>query len=778
MLFDKQGYVKLPEIANIVIKPPEDYNLPTSGLLHANKFNAILKYILDVNTTLDELKNELEGHNVFQILQDMKKNQIADYCKHILMLNRKSPIFSWDEIDNAMLYINQLYPIAGWELPNIMLLNEVSRDFKSLIIEISIPQLFLTIINKMMSEIVNSSLGRMGRVTKINSLKYFMRFYDLCTLLDIVNSDVICNRLTITREERGKVNRFLSQFFIETIENSIHSFNMRFIMITRFVRNYIHTGEDGIKYSQKLMDGLKHDLDRFKREDAFILQFLLGASYGYTTIEILKSNLNFIARRKLVNALITNFVQTDDYDYNQIFEALIENDVEKELVFYILNGYLAINQVIENHIRDLPESNTRNRLINTSRDLITAIDNFVKKFLEKECNVTNLHSMRYADYNKQLKDHLIDAKYIYMMNEVIIKLFTDNYFKVNFSLPFEPLKRLSFFTSLIADTKDEMNGRLFNLAVQLLYDSYPFDPLIKKMNEEMEKDDILFHSRTFEDNTIKIVSEFIEYLQNSDNSNYSNLVKSYKVLILFFGEWLQRLKDEEMIYPEALMIISPIISFCLVQISQRYFELDRSTEAFLNYINLHYFMIFFNQELLNTEVWKMRKSDEETTKDDILKKFNSIIENWSLVDLITLKEANKFIAEFELSFSNLSVTSTGDLDGMVEDDIIIEYMDLSADLEEFIQQIVGPDADITAMIRSTNLYQAPRDDTNDVFRFLGFNTHKNNGLESPFPLVRNIPNVAAAISLFPISLESVEIMANQEQYSDFIDIMSGSGDNS
>jgi hypothetical protein len=776
MLFDKNGFVKLPELSNITIKPPEDYNLPTSGLIHAQKFNAILKYILDVNTTLDELKNELEGHNVYQILRDLKKNQIADYCKHILMLNRKSPIFSWDEIDNAMLYINQLYPIAGWELPNIMLLNEVSRDFKSLIIEISIPQVFLTIINKLMSEIVNTSLGRMGRVTKINSLRYFMRFYDLCTLLDIVNSDIICNRLSITRAERVKVNRFLSQFFIETIENSIHSFNMRFLMIARFVRNYIHTGEDGIKYSQKLMDRLKHDLDRFKREDAFILQFLLGASYGYTTIEILKSNLSFIARRKMVNALITNFVQTDDYDYTQIFETLIENDVDKELIFYILNGYLAINQVIENHIRDLPESNTRKRLINTSRDLITAVDNFVNKFLEQECKITDLHSMRYVDYNKQLKDHLVDARFIYMMNDVIIQLYTVNYFRVNFPLPFEPLKRLTFFSSLISDTKDEMNGRLFTLAVQLLYNSYPFESLIVKMNEDMARDDILFHSRTFEDNTIRIVSEFIEYLQKSDNSNYSNLINSYKVLILFFGEWLQRLKDEEMIYPEALMIISPIISFCLVQISQRYFELDRSTEAFLNYINLHYFMIFFNQELLNTEVWKMRKSDEETTKDDILKKFNSIIQGWSLVDLITLKEANKFIAEFELSFSNLSVTSGGDLDGMVEDDIIIFFMDLSADLEDFIQQIVGPDADISEMIRGTNLYQKPIEDTYDVFQFLGYNTHKTNGPESPFPLIRDIHNVASAISLFPISLESVEIMANYEHYSDFIDIMSGSGD--
>ena len=82
------------------------------------------------------------------------------------------------------------------------------------------------------------------------------------------------------------------------------------------------------------------------------------------------------------------------------------------------------------------------------------------------------------------------------------------------------------------------------------------------------------------------------------------------------------------------------------------------------------------------------------------------------------------------------------------------------------------------MIRDSNLYQGPRDDTNDVFRFLGFNTSISNGPESPFPLIRDIHNIASAISLFPISLESVEIMANYEHYSDFIDIMSGSGDKS
>ncbi|MFV2013848.1 MAG: hypothetical protein ACC656_00330, partial [Candidatus Heimdallarchaeota archaeon] len=78
-------------------------------------------------------------------------------------------------------------------------------------------------------------------------------------------------------------------------------------------------------------------------------------------------------------------------------------------------------------------------------------------------------------------------------------------------------------------------------------------------------------------------------------------------------------------------------------------------------------------------------------RDDISNRFNQLIKDWNFQELLNMKNIKEIVVDIELSLNKVSThTGSSSLSGMLEDDLIFGYMDITQNLEAFMGVDIDP----------------------------------------------------------------------------------------
>jgi hypothetical protein len=91
--------------------------------------------------------------------------------------------------------------------------------------------------------------------------------------------------------------------------------------------------------------------------------------------------------------------------------------------------------------------------------------------------------------------------------------------------------------------------------------------------------------------------------------------------------------------------------------------------------------------------------------------------------------------------------------GMLDEELVFGYIDAIQNLEDFIVNEVDRDS-IESMLKlhESSIYYAPEPLSTIRFNRIGFTCLNKNLPELPFPLIRNVDELAVALSIFPLKV--------------------------
>jgi hypothetical protein len=158
-------------------------------------------------------------------------------------------------------------------------------------------------------------------------------------------------------------------------------------------------------------------------------------------------------------------------------------------------------------------------------------------------------------------------------------------------------------------------------------------------------------------------------------------------------------------------------------------------------------------EIKQSSTWRTKDVGGSKDREDITNRFDQMISDWNFKELLDIKNINKIVVNIELSLNQTSSNAeTSSLSGMLEDDVIFGYLDLTKGLESFIEQEISSahEKPISEQLHESELYKRP--DKNSYYRFnrLGIITEQISEKELPFPIIRNVHEMATSILMFPL----------------------------
>jgi hypothetical protein len=91
--------------------------------------------------------------------------------------------------------------------------------------------------------------------------------------------------------------------------------------------------------------------------------------------------------------------------------------------------------------------------------------------------------------------------------------------------------------------------------------------------------------------------------------------------------------------------------------------------------------------------------------------------------------------------------------GMLDEELVFGYIDAIQNLEDFIVNEVDRDS-IESMLKlhESSIYYTPEPQSTIRFNRIGFTCLNKNLPELPFPLIRNVDELAIALSIFPLKV--------------------------
>ncbi len=747
------GFLKLPDISNIDKNPTDPYEFATVGRLHSAKFENIFEYITD-NSDIN-LRSELEGHRLQNVLSSMKKNELADFCRHVLYANKKNPGWHTVDVDSLIVKIDKNH-VPSWKLPDFKF-DKGFREVFSTIIKWDFEPHIEPLVKEFIETNDISSLNKNELLNKMSSEFHYWSFKELwlfySSLVEYYNSNI---EVEGTRKYSPLITT-ITNLFTEHLDNPNYNLYQKVALSLIFTEVYVNLGKDAVSRADELVDKRWREVEKLSQQEITSFRYLFGAGYSIIGYHVFNSQTDFIIRRRLLGRLISNFIQPKEVNIKTWFRFLIEGDLHPLVLNYIFIGYSHIIPILKSHSSEFPVGKTRSDLLNQIGEISLTLQKTIFDYLSMYYNLPSLNEItakQYFQYFERIKIQNEVKKGIEQIlvstTQHIVHLGIEEY-----DSKYQQ-KLVDLSKEMIVRLYGEDKAIIFDLDMNLRLGTYPFKQIHEKIDKETEETLSIILSTTFENEIIKVISTLMDYLMRSIQQTGVLDIDSYEVLLFFAGEWLQFFLSSDQLYNEALMVVAPIISICFVQIARGYFERNMKEKAFLTYINMYYFVELFMDEIKQSSTWRTKDVGGSKDREDITNRFNQMISDWKFQELLDVKNIKKIVVNIELSLKQTSSDSSS-LSGMLEDDVIFGYLDLTKGLESFIEQEVSSDKEETMsdQLYNSELYKKSVAASYYRFERLGNIAKVNSERELPFPIIRNVHEISSAIRMFPLQLSSI-----------------------
>lgn len=768
-----KGFLKLPSIDNIAVRPDDTYsNLPTEGVIHVQKFMKIYEFLTQGGEWQDILET-LSGHSMDSFLQEMNKNALADLTRHILFANKNK--IGWEIFDELIFKLDKMNFIPQWELPNTALYNDMVNEIYKTIINLKLDDTSSDIFTEIISGFEDLDIYRVDLRNKVNSKFQVWNYKDLIELYEILHDPKVSNYFSSRNIPIQELNNKITKLFISTIENSKTTTYQRIGLAVLFIKTYIKEGNEALIKAQELIDLIWKLVDTLTPQEKISFRTLLGATFSFLIHQIFFTQSDFITRRKILGRIISNFIKIKDFEIDRWFFSLTTIELRHEIIVYILQGYSKFVFSLNYHINELPEGKISSELFELStlilRNIRHCLFTYIHKYLELPPIETSdpgmwVYQLGRLDISKILLQETKNLIISTVENQLITGIYKEN-------TSGDWKNEIIVAKLIIESDMNDQRLKIFKLKEKLLLNTYPFDELFININAEFKEFDTIVLCPTFEKEIIGYISQILDFLLNNASLETDYRREVHEYLILFIAEWLNQFIGEEDLYNEALMFLSPIISINFVQIMREFFIKNQINKAFLTYLNMYYFLEYSVYVIKKSEIWRTNKdSKSQQQRAKISKKFRSIIEEWQVEDLLNIDDIKKSVTNMEMAIVNSNIQAVSTLSGMIEDEIILGYLENIQRLETFIQ--TTSDKTFSANNDSfdlSSLYKAPVEDPMNIFSQIGLRRHLKSNDEMPFPIIRHIHAFDVSMAMFPVSGDYMGIINNENLYNSFVEIM-------
>jgi len=710
--------------------------------------------------TQTTLSDQLEGHRLQDEITSLPLRQLADFCRHIGMANKG--IIGWEQVDSIFERLSKEYT-AAWKLPNL----GFQKGFQ---------QLFSTIAKFNLSagnqEYVLNILATLGNKnvdveTKLKSGRHLLNFKDIDFLFEALVNYLNTHKDSDTSAQLAAIVSTLSQFFQKEIKDRTHSKHRQVALTLLYVKSFAHMGEENVQKSQEYLDQAWRMVQKMTEQEILSYRYVFGAAYTMIEHHILETTSDFVVNRRLLGNLLDNFVNPEGVKLVEWLDYIADMPVEPYILSYILHGYKNLIPILHSQANALPHSETHLNLIETLQQVTLQLRKlafsilYAKYDLPKNINLESPDLL--SEVNRLIIPYLLKQR---IMSIIILTTQTDIHQEFT---KIEDMKTvLKNLYELQVYTTSEGIAQFMKIDLELKTNNYPFQTLFSNINYESSEHKSIILSATFENMVIQQLSLFMQHLFEEAERTGSIDISNYETVLNFASQWLKIFKQSQDLYNEALMVLSPIISICYVQQAKGYYEKQQTVKAFLTYLNMHYFLELFVDEINRSDTWGVI-GGSDTNQPHQTNKYEKLIDEWNIQQFLNISDLQQVANALELSLKVVDDSESGQssFSGMIDDEILFGYMDATGYLQSFIELMKitagGEDVSVADKIQASDLFRAQNQQSEVVVIQPDQNIDDKGLVEMPFPILNNIELMTVGLQIFPIEFDLPNILSDNDK---------------
>jgi hypothetical protein len=743
------GFYQVPDPKRISTNPQEVKEHYAVGNIHSHILEKIVNYVIfsKKSNLYDEYPNLLEEHQIESDLLSLEKDELADFVRHLVRINRHK--ISWDVADIIIYHLDKLYT-PRWKLDVLeydsALRNLIKRMIEYPFSDVNIKAIKLLLENE--TYLTNYELSVVNKLlsTNVYSMKLFLELYDI-----LLNFQIQCEMSSEIAEKPEVLETLkdIEQYiFLNIVQSSTSSeIYEKFALASIFLPNYVKSKNYSVEKGNDIVNFIKEriEVDRSSNE---ALKLSINSLYAITLPSIFEAQNDFSAKSRLIGQVKQHF-DISILEISKIEHVITKSRVYPYTFLLIREGYLSYIKIYSSYYDSLPDSKLKENALNEIKNLLNFNIDQIVRYFSKYYDI----NLPEAIVDENLTGIFVDK----ISNPIIIRLFVNNLteilkLRLLVNNKDEDLKHETLivnYPKLIKNFLYSNSSYLHEFLVGYKLGTYKFQEIFQEILKELDAHGSLIISNTFEKEILAFISQNLEgFLYNPSERLLSEYERLF-ICLLFTTEWLRTFSLNYEAYEEGLILLCPIISMTFMQIARAFYEIGRLQMAFVAHLNFHYFLEWFNAEMKNLS---LAGTDKGLSTSNLFSKFIELIEGWNEKISINV-DWKRLATTIELEMKDFGTVSSNELGGMLDDEIVFGFMDMMQEFELFLSQELeeyenDPQVILEKIGKAKSLQPPIRNSTN-VMDLIGsdFVAVEN---KFPFPIIRNFQQFTTALQIFPI----------------------------
>lgn len=754
----KRYFLQLPKRDNIAKEPKTPYSYSTSGVLHVNKFTKIIEILQNNNNATNciaSIASILESHQLQLTISQMNLQQITDFLRHVVIINRDS-IFTWDQADELNIKLDKVC-LPSWKLTK----NKFEQNIEWMLntrVQWEIPESMIPIATEFITNFYKNYKFENFRLA-IQETNY----WTLQELFNLYAGLIFCetNQTSFQNNEKDPGLLELLDNIERIIFDSIHDdkyIDEENIILSLLFFNYFRVRQDSsLMMTNNLILSIYSKLDQNPFAEDSTYDFIFTSVKTYVIDVNLSNTINIKEEYTALNDLLSSFFPNGaSYEELQKFkDRLLAIDPSPNvftMVTYSLIRLLIRLNIYAEKIPNLSQN------IQNVKALITRLINFIrdllKTYITRRYEITEFNNARtfYQQLQIKVENPVIFLHYI--SQEICLgPILAQN---SRFTDSIEQHKEDKFVIKLAREIS-ENHAQIIKLAIEIPERSYPFQEIYEEILQTLPVSRSLFGNEAFEKNILNTISIINSFILNNNTWFITCTFPLEKLLRQFLIEWLHVFVNDKYLRFESVLLLSPLLENLYARRIQKMYLNQNFEIAYLEWLN--YYIL---QKLIESIIAHDTSEYSTATETKIinLESLSELVYKLKIKDFNFESEILQSIIAYINSKQNAinqqkQIAKTAIHSNILPstEQLLKEYGILAYKFADFMQYIDDePEIDYFDWITNAPILEDRAELTaNNVF-LLGSHSRKMfpNGTFYRFPLIEHTVLFAEAIKLFPM----------------------------